>query len=97
MKLYKKTGVITLEDGVEIENPIWGWADTDQMYMNGEDVQLRVEYFAGENQTVATASRWYTFNIVDVIAKITELGGDMQEAGRQLLLSLPQHENSTEV
>lgn len=94
MKLYKINDVFELSDGAQIENPIWGWADSDQMNMNGENVNLRVVYFTGTNQTVPTHSRWYTFKLADVMAKIAEVG-DIEKAGRELLLTL--HENSEEI
>jgi len=58
---YKITGVITLEDGAEIENPIFEIAD-NTMYQDGE-VIIQVHYYSGATQTIPTLSRFYEFDI----------------------------------
>lgn len=60
---YKITGTITLEDGAQIENPVFELADNTN-YKDGE-VCIEVLYYTSEIQSVATLSRFYTFTVSD--------------------------------
>jgi len=85
---YSKTGIVTMDDGAQISDPIIDWNGT-QHFPKQKTVTLQVDYFGDVAQTAPTLSRHYDYVYTG------DLDSFSTADGWAYLLTLPQHSGAT--